>query len=184
MGTFQSALITLGDRRGFDRKFHPRQRRPFHQFHHQIILPDVVEMADIGMVERRDGSRFLAEAVAELFGSDFDGYLAADARIAGAIDFSHPAFAEFGSNLVRSYARSGRQRHSNNLDSRFAEWSQYTTEAAAIMVQSGASSLEHHPSGQPTLAANRLLGSMWIHLRAARRPLRKVLRDYSLLHIN
>ena len=45
-------------------------------------------MADIGMVERRDGSRFLAEAIAELFGSDFDGYLAADARIAGAIDLS------------------------------------------------------------------------------------------------
>ena len=64
------------------------QRRPFHQFHHQVIRPDVVEMADIVMVERRDGSRFLAEAIAELFGSDFDGYLAADARIAGAIDLS------------------------------------------------------------------------------------------------
>jgi hypothetical protein len=40
------------------------------------------------MVERRDGSRFLAEAIAGLFGSDVDGYLAAHARIAGAIDFA------------------------------------------------------------------------------------------------
>ena len=56
--------------------------RPLDQLHHQVVRADVVQRADVGMIQRGDGSRFALEALAESFRGDLDGDVAAEARIA------------------------------------------------------------------------------------------------------
>ena len=45
----------------------------FHQLRHQVVGADVVESADIGMVQRRYGPRLLLESFAEVLGGNFNG---------------------------------------------------------------------------------------------------------------
>ena len=42
------------------------QRRAVDVLHHQIVRADVVERADVGMIQRRDRARLLREALAVL----------------------------------------------------------------------------------------------------------------------
>ena len=70
----------------------------------------------IATVTDRDW-RLLCEAM-QAFGigretgwEDFDGDIAAQPRVAGAIDFTHPARAERRENFVRAQAGAGRKRH-------------------------------------------------------------------------
>ena len=44
----------------------PSQRSAFHELHDQVVGPDVVERADVGMIQRRNGTRFADESLAEL----------------------------------------------------------------------------------------------------------------------
>src|SRR5260370_31992522 len=84
----------------------------FDALHHQIIgailLADVMERADVWMVQAGDGFRFAFEALlanrirAELRGKDLDGDAALQPRIARPIDFAHSAGTERSSNLVRA----------------------------------------------------------------------------------
>jgi hypothetical protein len=67
---------------------------------HKIARPDVVQLADVRMIQRRNRSRFVFES-AEAFrvmghwrGEHFDGDVAIETRIASAVDFAHPARAE------------------------------------------------------------------------------------------
>ena len=53
------------------------------QFHHQVIRTDVVERADVGMIERRNRARLALKASAELFVRRLDGHVASQARVAG-----------------------------------------------------------------------------------------------------
>ena len=49
-------------------------RRPaFDILHHQLVWADVVQRADVGMVERGDGAGFAFEAFGELLLGAFDG---------------------------------------------------------------------------------------------------------------
>src|SRR5665213_3872808 len=82
-----------------------------YQFHDEVIRPDVVEMANVGMVQRRDRAHFAVEAFVELYGGNLDRDIATHTRIAGAIDLAHAACAEQAENLVRSQIRSGREGH-------------------------------------------------------------------------
>ena len=52
------------------------QRRPLDQLHHQIVGPDVVERADVRMVERGDGARFALEAIGKSLGGHLEGDIA------------------------------------------------------------------------------------------------------------
>ena len=63
----------------------------FDQFHHDVVGSDVVEMADVGVVERRDGSGLAVEAFRELGGAGLDGDVAAEAGVVGFVDFAHAA---------------------------------------------------------------------------------------------
>jgi hypothetical protein len=48
------------------------QRRSLHQFHHQVVRADVVEMTDVGMIQRGDGVHFAREAIPEALGGNLD----------------------------------------------------------------------------------------------------------------
>jgi hypothetical protein len=78
-----------------------------HQFHHQIIRANIVEDADIRVIQGRDGVRFPFEASAETHGSDLDGNCAIEAQVSGFIDGAHAAGSERRQDLVRSKLRAG-----------------------------------------------------------------------------
>jgi len=48
------------------------QGRTFHQLHDEIIRPDVVERADVRMIQRGDGACLALEAVAKLGTGNLD----------------------------------------------------------------------------------------------------------------
>jgi len=87
------------------------QGRAFDVFHHQVVGPDIVQSADVGMVQRGDGVRFALEALGKLLIGNFDGDDAIQSRVAGLVDFAHAAGTEGRSDLVRTQPSSGRQRH-------------------------------------------------------------------------
>jgi hypothetical protein len=85
------------------------ERRPFHQFHYEVVGADVVERADIRMVQRGDGARFDFEAARELLRGDLDGHFAAKAGIACPPDLAHSALANAREQLIGPESR-GRGR--------------------------------------------------------------------------
>ena len=76
------------------------ERGALHQLGDDVILADVVDSDDVGMVEGGDRACLLLEARAGrriLKGARhqrLDGHVAAEARISGPIDFAHPSGAE------------------------------------------------------------------------------------------
>ena len=77
-------------------------RRPFDVFEHQIIRTDVVELADVGMVERGNSSRLAYKALAESLVRDLDRHDAIEPCVAGTIHLAHAADADRSSNLIRA----------------------------------------------------------------------------------
>jgi hypothetical protein len=77
------------------------------------LLPDVIQRADVGMIELGDRSGFAVEALAELqvasetLGKNLDGDDAIEASVLGLVDFAHPARAQRGEDFVRAEAKPG-----------------------------------------------------------------------------
>src|SRR5205085_11292506 len=71
-----------------------------HQFHHEVVRPDVVESADVGVIQRRNRTGLALEAGAELLMGELDGDGPAEARVDGAKDLAHAALAKFAFHLV------------------------------------------------------------------------------------
>jgi len=75
---------------------------------HRAMLVDVVDRADVGMIELRDRFRFARETLAELrivgerARQHLDRDRTVEPRIACAIDLSHAAGAERRDDLVRT----------------------------------------------------------------------------------
>src|SRR6516225_5198385 len=87
------------------------QRSPIDELHHEVVRTDIIEMANVGMVERTNYARFLSEALTELAGADLDRHLAVEAHIRGAVDFAHTAFAEQRGDFVRPEFLADTDRH-------------------------------------------------------------------------
>ena len=91
-------LDRLTDR--FGRRNRTTQRLAVDVFEHEIAWPDVVQLADVRMVQGRDRTRFVFESaqairvIGHRRGENLDGDVAIETRIAGAVDFAHPASAE------------------------------------------------------------------------------------------
>ena len=74
-------------------------------------------MADVGMIERRDGSRLALEALfqirigREMSWQDFDGDVAAETHVPCAIHFSHPTRTERCEDLVGAKSGARGQGH-------------------------------------------------------------------------
>ena len=106
-----------GQPRGVLRRQRPPQRRPLQELQHEIPRPDVVDLTDVRVVQRRDGARLLLEA-SDAVGVGItprrqylDGDVAAEARVVRAVDLAHSAPAEERHDVVRAEARPGRQGH-------------------------------------------------------------------------
>jgi hypothetical protein len=86
------------------------ERLPFHQLHHDervaLVLADVVDGADVGVVQCRRGAGLGAEAVDRLvghgrvFGDELDGHLTAEPGILPSIHDPHAASSELREDLV------------------------------------------------------------------------------------
>jgi hypothetical protein len=93
--------------------FAPRgQRFALHVLHHQEVgvagAADVVQRADVRVIERGDRACLALEALAqlgrgrEMGRKHLDRHVAPEARIAGAVDLAHAAGAERAEDLVRA----------------------------------------------------------------------------------
>ena len=104
------------------------QRLALEQFHGDkraaFELADVVNRADIRMIQRRCGARFAAESfdglsvVRNVVGKKFQRNVAAEARVLGLINHAHPAAAKLFDDFVvgDSAANDGRSvRHSPRI---------------------------------------------------------------------
>jgi hypothetical protein len=78
-----------------------RKRGPFHQLHHEIIRPHVVERADIDVIQRSNRTCLALKSLTELLRGDFDCDVPAQPRVACTVDFAHASGANLLRNLVR-----------------------------------------------------------------------------------
>src|SRR6185436_3116280 len=98
-----------------------RQRLPLTELHYEVIdvvlSPDIVQRADVRMIERRDGPRFTLEAdpppgvLCEIGGEDLDGNRTSKTRVERAINLPHSAGSDRSDDLVRPEACAGPQVH-------------------------------------------------------------------------
>jgi hypothetical protein len=98
------------------------QRLPFDVLHHQegsVAVPaDVVERADVRMVQGGDGACFVLEADLVHRGQrrvhHFDGDGAVETGVARPVDFAHPASSDRRGDFIRAELLAGRERHRTN----------------------------------------------------------------------
>ena len=79
-----------------------RQRAAVEELHDQVVRPDVVQLADVRMIQRRDGARFALEAVAEFGGRLLDRDEAIEPRVARFVHLAHPAGTERARDFIRT----------------------------------------------------------------------------------
>ena len=101
------------------------QRLAFQQLHHEIahaiLRAHVMQLANVRMIQRRDGARLTFEAlscislVGHVSRKNLDGNAAVEPGIAGAIHFAHAARSKRPENLVRPKPCAGRQPHMRGL---------------------------------------------------------------------
>src|SRR6516165_7298315 len=76
------------------------KRRAVDVLHHQVIRPDIVELANMGMIQRGDRTRFPLEALRKLLLGNLDRDGAIKPRIAGLVYLAHAARANRREDLV------------------------------------------------------------------------------------
>ena len=100
-------LLRQGQRLGNGQR--PLQRLALDVLHHEVVGPDVVQRANVRVIQLRDGSRFALEALAERAQVLLDCDDAIQASVAGFVDLAHAAGANGGEDLVRPESEAGRQ---------------------------------------------------------------------------
>ena len=80
---------------------------------------DIIDGADIGMIERGSGASLALEAFPssnrrKSLRQDFYGYVAMEACVPRAIDFAHPALAEGGKDFVGAELVAFGKRHTQD----------------------------------------------------------------------
>ena len=78
---------------------------------HQVIRTDVVDLADVRMIQRGDGASFLLKPRAMLALEPLDGDDAIQACVASLPDLAHAARANVRKNLIRAESVACVQRH-------------------------------------------------------------------------
>src|SRR5439155_24617366 len=82
-----------------------------------LPLADVVNRADVGVVESGSGARLPLEALqcgriaGDILGNYLDGDDSFQARVPSPIDFAHPTRTQRTENFVRTQAGVGSERH-------------------------------------------------------------------------
>jgi hypothetical protein len=67
-----------------------------------LYAADIVDLADVGMIQRGDSSGFTLEPLAELRAGNFDRDVPIQTRVLGAIHFCHAARANKRKDFVRA----------------------------------------------------------------------------------
>ena len=93
----------------------------FQKLHHQIVgailRADVVELADVGMIQRGNGPGLALHALFQfrrrrkMRGENFDRNGTIEARVEAAVNFSHAARAQRRLDFIRPKFRASSQRH-------------------------------------------------------------------------
>ena len=92
------------------------------EFHHDVVVADVVDGEDVRMTQRRRRARLELKARhgiaigGDIFRKQLDGDVALQPRIARAPHFSHPARAEGRDEFIRTDLRSGLDSHATESD--------------------------------------------------------------------
>ena len=95
----------------------PLQDLALDVLHHQVIRPDVVELADMWMIQRGDGTSLVLEPLGVLGPEALDGHDTIDPRVTGLPHFAHAARAEGRDELVGAKWGAGAPRRSWSCDS-------------------------------------------------------------------
>ena len=108
------------------------ERFAFEEFADDVLLADldaeIVDGDDVGVIERGDGAGFALEAAAEIggcavFAQNFDGDIAVEAGVAGAVDLAHAADPERGLDLVGAESGVRSERHRSAIPrTQLATW--------------------------------------------------------------
>ncbi len=123
----RTAAQTLGERPPVD-VLHDEKRDAGNRFRRVVRIggrrrgPDVVERADVGVIEARNDARLALEPLRELGVAgkrgrqDFDRDRALEPCVAGLVDFSHPTRAKRADDLVRTELGPGLEGHKRPRD--------------------------------------------------------------------
>ena len=79
---FQRVGDLARDAQRFVERHRPLRRFALDVLHHQVIRADVVERADVGMIQRGHRTRLALETFGELFVRNFDGDVAVQPGVA------------------------------------------------------------------------------------------------------
>jgi hypothetical protein len=82
----------------------------------EVVGTDIVQRANVGMIERGDCVSFALKPAAEPFGGDLNGDYAIQACVASFINLAHTSRPDLRQNLIRTEPGCGRQRHRESLD--------------------------------------------------------------------
>src|SRR5580704_6023735 len=96
------------------------ERSAFHQLHHQVVRPDIVQVAYVRVIQRRYGACLALEPFGELLLGNLDGDGAIQPSVTGLVHFAHATGANRRKNLVGTQTRAGSQRHMLSNDSTLA----------------------------------------------------------------
>ena len=84
----------------FRERERPFQRTPFDVLHNKIVRADVVERADVGMVQAGDGFSFALKAFGETALNRFDGDGAIQPRVGSFVDRAHATSSDWGVDAI------------------------------------------------------------------------------------
>jgi hypothetical protein len=86
-------------------------RRARDEFDDEVVGPEVVERADVRVVERSNRARFALEPLAEFGRANLDRDVAAETGVASPVDLAHPARSDAPVDLVWSEPFAGAEGH-------------------------------------------------------------------------
>src|SRR5215467_14912640 len=87
------------------------QRSAVDELHDEIVGTDIIEMANVRMVQRSNDARFLSEALAKLAGANLDCDRTAEPCVGRAVDFTHTARSDERLDPVWAQALAGLERN-------------------------------------------------------------------------
>ncbi len=121
----QDPALVRGLKRAGDLEREPQRFCCFHWslersaldvFQHQVIRADIVDLANVRMVQRRNGTRLQFESGTMLMLQTFDGDEAIQPGVAGFPHLSHCARADEGQDFVRAEFVAYGEGHGNASD--------------------------------------------------------------------
>src|SRR5579872_3619931 len=89
----------------------PLERSALDELHHKVVRPDVINLADICVIQGGDGPCLACNAFGELLVDCLDSDNAIESGIARLVHLAHAAGADELSDFIRSQPGSGGQWH-------------------------------------------------------------------------